>query len=37
MHQITPFDGVQTAGWPVATVVRGQVVMRDRHVLAGPG
>jgi dihydroorotase len=25
----TPFDGMTTKGWPVATVLRGKVVMRD--------
>jgi dihydroorotase len=25
----TPFDGMKTKGWPVATVLRGQIVMRD--------
>ena len=25
----TPFDGMQTTGWPLATIVRGQIVMRD--------
>ena len=25
----TPFDGMKTKGWPVATVLRGQFVMRD--------
>src|ERR1700761_700465 len=25
----TPFDGMTTKGWPVATVLRGQFVMRD--------
>ena len=25
----TPFDGMKTTGWPVATVLRGKVVMRD--------
>lgn len=25
----TPFDGMQTTGWPVATIVRGQIVVRD--------
>jgi dihydroorotase len=25
----TPFDGMTTAGWPVATIIRGQIVMRD--------
>jgi dihydroorotase len=25
----TPFDGVPVTGWPIATIVRGRVVMRD--------
>lgn len=25
----TPFDGMETTGWPVATIVRGNIVMRD--------
>jgi dihydroorotase len=25
----TPFDGMTTKGWPVATILRGRVVMRD--------
>lgn len=25
----TPFDGMEVLGWPMATVVRGQIVMRD--------
>ena len=25
----TPFDGMQVTGWPLATIVRGNVVMRD--------
>jgi dihydroorotase len=32
----TPFDGMQVRGWPVATVVRGQVVMRDGAVSGAP-
>lgn len=28
----TPFDGMETTGWPVATVIRGKTVMRD-HAL----
>jgi dihydroorotase (multifunctional complex type) len=36
-HQITPFDGTTTAGWPVATIVRGQVVMRDGDIAGRPG
>ncbi|MCC7266560.1 MAG: dihydroorotase [Caulobacteraceae bacterium] len=30
----TPFDGMQAKGWPMATIVRGQVVMRDGEVVA---
>ncbi|MBV9571687.1 MAG: dihydroorotase [Alphaproteobacteria bacterium] len=30
----TPFDGMTTTGWPVATIIRGQTVMRDGAVLA---
>jgi dihydroorotase len=25
----TPFDGMKTKGWPVAAILRGQIVMRD--------
>ena len=32
----TPFDGTAVTGWPVATVVRGRVVMRDDEVLGEP-
>jgi dihydroorotase len=32
----TPFDGMETTGWPVATTVRGNIVMRDGALLA-PG
>jgi dihydroorotase len=28
----TPFDGMETTGWPVATIIRGKAVMRD-HAL----
>ncbi|GHD58850.1 dihydroorotase [Jeongeupia chitinilytica] len=31
----TPFDGRTVCGWPMATVIRGRVVMRDGEVL-GP-
>ena len=31
----TPFDGWVAKGWPVATIVRGRIVMRDGEV-AGP-
>ena len=32
----TPFDGMVTTGWPVATIIRGQTVMRD-HALTAEG
>ncbi len=32
----TPFDGFEAKGWPMATIIRGQVVMRDGEVVA-PG
>ena len=32
----TPFAGMQVTGWPVATIVRGQIVMRDDEVLGAP-
>jgi dihydroorotase len=32
----TPFDGMETTGWALATIVRGQTVMRD-GALAAPG
>jgi len=33
----TPYEGMQVTGWPVATVRRGEVVMRDGVVQAEPG
>ena len=30
----TPFDGVSCTGWPMATIVRGNVVMRDGQASA---
>jgi dihydroorotase len=32
----TPFAGMTVTGWPRATIVRGQVVMRDDEVLGAP-
>lgn len=29
----TPFDGMKVKGWPMATIVRGRVVMRDGEVV----
>ena len=33
----TPYEGLAVTGWPVATVRRGMVVMRDGRVEAEPG
>jgi dihydroorotase len=34
----TPFDGMEANGWPMAAIIRGQVVMRDGEVVcAGLG
>jgi dihydroorotase len=30
----TPFDGMEAKGWPMATIVRGTVVMREDEVVA---
>ena len=30
----TPFDGMEAKGWPMATILRGQTVMRDGELLA---
>jgi allantoinase len=35
--KMTPFDGVECRGWPVLTLVRGRVVMRDGKVVGTPG
>jgi dihydroorotase len=32
----TPFAGMQITGWPVATIVRGQTVMREDEVIGKP-
>jgi dihydroorotase len=32
----TPFDGHEVVGWPVATLVRGNVVMRDDELVGAP-
>ena len=31
----TPFDGMEVSAWPVATVIRGKIVMRDDELLGG--
>ena len=33
----TPYEGLEVTGWPVTTIRRGEVVMRDGTVLAQPG
>ena len=33
----TPYEGMEVTGWPVATVLRGRVVMREGRVQAEPG
>src|SRR5436190_297 len=30
----TPFDGMEIKGWPMATIIRGRVVMRDDEIVA---
>jgi dihydroorotase len=30
----TPFDGFEAKGWPMATIIRGRVVMRDAEIVA---
>jgi dihydroorotase len=30
----TPFDGMEAKGWPMATIIRGRVVMRDDEIIA---
>ena len=30
----TPFDGMQVTGWPMATIIRGTVVMREDELVA---
>jgi dihydroorotase len=32
----TPFDGRTVTGWPVATLLRGRLVMRDGELLGPP-
>ena len=32
----TPYDGMETTGWPVCTVIRGRIVMREGAIPAPP-
>ncbi len=29
----TPFDGMEVTGWPVATIIRGEVIMQENEIL----
>ena len=33
----TPFDGMECRGWPMATIIRGEVVMRDGEIVKHGG
>jgi dihydropyrimidinase len=33
----TPYEGFEVTGWPMITIARGQVVMRDGNVQGVPG
>jgi dihydroorotase-like cyclic amidohydrolase len=35
-NHVTPFDGRKTKGQPVATIVRGKIVMRDGELIGDP-
>ncbi|WP_108660190.1 dihydropyrimidinase [Acuticoccus kandeliae] len=40
MHQAidyTPWEGLDVKGWPVVTIRRGEIAMRDGEILAAPG
>jgi len=37
MNNLSPFEGWATRGAAVTTIVRGEIVMRDRELLASPG
>jgi dihydroorotase len=32
----TPFDGLTVQGWPIATILRGRIVMRDGALIGDP-
>ena len=32
----TPFDGMSVRGWPIATILRGNIVVREDEILGGP-
>lgn len=33
----TPYDGMTVHGWPIATLIRGRIVMRDDQLIGTPG
>ncbi len=33
----TPFNGMKVTGWPMATVIRGRIVMQDGALVGSPG
>jgi dihydroorotase-like cyclic amidohydrolase len=33
----TPYEGMEIKGWPVLTMVRGKVVVKDGQIVANPG
>ena len=35
-QDFTPFEGMELTGWPVMTLLRGQVVLRDGEAVGGP-
>ncbi|MBI2317405.1 MAG: dihydropyrimidinase, partial [Betaproteobacteria bacterium] len=40
LHSIadfSPYDGLGTLGWPVATILRGRLIVRDGQFLGEPG
>ena len=32
----TPYDGMTVTGWPIATIIRGRIVMRDDELQGTP-
>ena len=32
----TPYHGMEVTGWPIATIIRGRVVMRDGPLIGQP-
>lgn len=32
----TPFDGMKVTGWPIATLLRGEIIARDGHLVGDP-